>query len=387
MNSKLKTKAGIFIFSLITQSMNCMSLMLSGIAAEFTSASTTSIQLIFTMITLASVAGTILAGKLACITTKKKSVLMFMMLMVAGGVFGRLFGNSIGMLYIASIIIGLANGVLIPMGSSLIAEYFEGKERASVVGLQSLFVSGGAIILNMLAGMLAAAYWKNTYLVLLAAIPVMILVWILLPEGMIEKAENGEKVPVFNKFLVVMILHALVFGICWMTFYTNNTYYVFELGLGNETQAGYVTMIFSLGSVLMGLVLGKVMHLTGKYCFAAGLMVSALGFCCFAIASNLPMLFIGALLQGAGFGLFMPSGYTLIPNNMHPAAITMGISLFTAAMSLGGFINPYIITTIASAVSETVACRFGTAAVIQTANALICIITTNLIMGKKTEKK
>lgn len=383
MSNKTKTKAGIFIFSLITQSMNALSLMLSGIANEFTNASITSIQIVFTLITLASVAGTLAAGKLATIMTKKKIVIFSMGMMVLGGLFGRFFGTSIPMLYAASIIIGIANGIIIPVSSSLVAEHFEGEERAQVVGLQSLFVNGGGMILNMLAGILAAAYWKNTYLVLLTSIPVIVLTLFLLPEGKIETAEKGENVSVLSPFLVVIIIHSLIFGACWMTFYTNVSYYIFELGIGAEAQAGTVTTLFSVGSVVIGLVLGKVMKATGRFCFASGLALSAAGFWVFAIASNMPLLFIGAALQGMGFGLFMPSGITLIPNHVHPGAITMAISLFTAALSLGGFLNPYLITTIAGMFSELVSTRFLIAAIIQTANVIVCILTTRVIMPKK----
>lgn len=380
MNAKTKTKIGIFILSLITQSMNALSLMLSGITAEYPGTDISSIQIIFTLITLASVAGTVAAGKLACMMTKKKVTAIFIVIMVCGGLFGRFFGNSIGMLYVASVIIGVSNGVLIPVSSALIAEHFEGDERAACVGLQSLFVSGGGMLLNMLAGFLAAAYWKNTYLVLLTAVPVLVFTLLLLPEGIVEKTEKGEKAPVLNTFLVTLIAHSFIFGICWMTFYTNVTYYVFEIGAGNEAQAGTVTMLFSAGSIIVGLLLGKVMRLTKNYCFASGLLLSALGFWVFAVASGLPLLLAGAVLQGIGFGLFMPSGYTLIPNHVHPGAITMGIALFTAAMSLGGFVNPYIITNAAGIFGTAVSARFLTAAILQTVNGLVCIVTTRAVM-------
>lgn len=378
--NKWKTKCGIFIFSLITQSMNALSLMLSGITADYPNVGTSSVQIVFTLITLASVAGTVAAGKLACLMTKKKMVSIFMVIMVFGGIFGRFLGNSLGMLYVASIIIGVSNGVLIPAGSALIAEHFEGEERAACVGLQSLFVSGGGMLLNMLAGMLAAVYWKNTYLVLLTSIPVLVFTILLLPEGKIEQSEKNEKAPVLNTFLVTLILHSLLFGICWMTFYTNLTYYVFELGVGNETQAGYVTMLFSAGSIIVGLILNRVMKVTGKYCFATGLFISAAGFWIFSVASGLPILMIGAVMQGIGFGLFMPSGYAIIPNYVHSGAITMGIALFTAAMSLGGFVNPYVVTPIAGIMSTAVSARFFIAAILQTINAVVCIFTTRVIM-------
>lgn len=374
--NKKKIKIGILIFSLLLQSMNAIALVISGVAATYPDATTTSVQLVYTLITLMSVFGTLLAGKLAGIMTKKKIAMIFCSVLCLGGVFGYFFANSLIMLYVASIIIGIGNGVIFPISSGLIAEHFEGGERASVTGIQALFVSGGGFLINYVGGMLAASYWKNTYLLYLSAIPAIIVIMILLPEGNVEKAEQGEKVKLLTPFLIALTIQAFIFGICWMTLLANATYYIFDLGIGNESQASLLSMAMSVGSIIIGLLLRRVMALTKDYCFVAAFACATFSLWILSFGSNLTVLIIGCVMLGIGFGLFMPLGYTLIPNKVHPAAITMSIAVFTAAFSLGGFMNPYIITVGAALINDRVATRFVLAAILQTVNLIFCFTTT-----------
>ena len=110
MKANVKTKIAIFIMSLFLQAMNTIALALSGIAQAFPEASVASVQMVLTLATLVSIAGNVLCGKLAAVTTKKKMVIIFSLLLIVGALFSNLAANSIAALYAGSAIIGLSAG-------------------------------------------------------------------------------------------------------------------------------------------------------------------------------------------------------------------------------------------------------------------------------------
>lgn len=377
--SNLKTKIGIFVISLLLQSTGAVAMVISGAANAFPDASTSKIQLIYSLITLVAMLSNLAAGKLAGIFTKKTLIIIAYLMQLAGGMVGYFLHDSLLMLYFASVLIGLCSGMIIPLCSALIAEHFEGPERASVMGVQSLFVNGGAIIVNMLAGILAAKYWPGAYMIFVATIPVIIVCALLIPKGEVDKRVIGEKVKMFNSFLIMVIVQGMLFGLCWATFMTNAALYVFDLGVGNEAQTGYLLMTQALGCVLMGLVLPKVIKITGKYCFVLASSLAALALWMLYFSANLPMLLVSSLVLGLGFGLFLPAANTLIPNNVHPSMITMSISIFCALFSVGSFLNPYLITLGAAAFNGSIATRFMIAAIIQSINLIVSLIAVKKI--------
>ena len=229
---------------------------------------------------------------------------------------------------------------------------------------------------NILGGFLASYNWRSLYLIFLFGIPVIIFTMLLIPEGEVDKKEDGSGFKLFNSFIVLLSLQSLIFGIACFTLFTNVTYYVYELGIGNESHASLITIAFSAGAVIMGIIIPIVMRWSGRFCFATGLSLSAIGLWVMFFVNNLPILILGGLLIGLGFGLFMPSGYTLIPENVRPAAITMSISLFTACYSFGGFLNPYIVTLIAGVFNSHVSTRFLIGAIIMSLDVVLCIVIT-----------
>ena len=380
MKANVKTKIAIFIMSLFLQAMNTIALALSGIAQAFPEASVASVQMVLTLATLVSIAGNVLCGKLAAVTTKKKMVIIFSLLLIVGALFSNLAANSIAALYAGSAIIGLSAGLLIPVTTALIAEHFEGTERAAVIGQQTLFVSVGAILLNMVAGILAVSNWRNVYFVFLSSIVVIVVALFMLPKGVVEKADDsaeavGKPKAGYSAFVILPFVQAFLFGIGWTTFMTNITMYVDELGM-DPGMSTIFTMAQSAAGAVIGLCLSFVMRKSGKYCFVLALALGAAGLWLMSAAGSVPLLLVATLFLGMGFGLFMPSGYTLIPSVVNPAAITMSMSLFLASFQVGAFVNPYIVTVAAGLLSETVSARFLVAAVVITADVLLSLFCT-----------
>ncbi|MBQ6221672.1 MAG: MFS transporter [Solobacterium sp.] len=369
-----KTKAGLFIFSVILQIANCLSLVLAGVAKEHPEASMASVQMVFSLMSLVGIPSMVFAGRMARVTTKKNLALFAGVFVACGGFIGAFLSKSMGMLYLASALIGFGASMLTPIASSLVAENFQGEERAAMMGIQALLINGGAIGLNLLAGFMGRNNWRHTYMIYFLIIPVMIAILFLLPKGIVERTEKGEKVKVLTPGLLILMLQAFLFGLGYMTFMTTISIYSSFLGFRN---AGIFTSTCSLGCIITGLALPKVLKYLGNMSFPATMAMGAVGLFIISQNSTKPMLMIGSLILGLGFGFLIPAGFTMIPERVSPAAITMAMSLYMISFTGSSIVCPYVSSFGAQFLGGTVSARFLTAAIIVFTDLVIAFLLRN----------
>lgn len=383
-STKAKIMVAIFAASMLVQSMNAISLTLQGIADTYDGTTVAAAQLIISVTNLVALVSMLIAGKVVCYITKKVVLLILILLIAVGALVAYFATPTLIMVYVACGIIGLGTGGLIPIVSALIGEYFDGAARATVMGVQGLFVNGGGMIIQLVGGFLAATYWKNLFLMFLASLAIALIVLILLPKGTVEAPEvKGEKVKIFTPFLGIMMFQGFFTGFCMMVFMSNITFYVFDLGIGNEAQAGLITMAFSGGAVVFGILIALIMKLFKKYIFAVGLTCGAVSLWLFALTGNFIVFVVAAILAGVSFTLHNTSYYSLAPANCNPAAMTMTMSLYTVAMQAGMIICPIIVTPLAAALGGSFSMSFMIGAVAVSVVAIIAYFTPRAMKNAK----
>ena len=377
----------VFIASLFTQVMNSVSLILQGLSVAFPEASIVMIQMLMAVVSVASVVGMLLAGKLVSVVNKKMVLVGTMALLAASGLVGYLLTFDLTMVYVAGALSGIAGGALIPVAQGAIAEYFDGNKRATFMGLNGVFVNGGGVLANLVGGILASIFWKDLFFVHIAAVIVALVALFLMPVGGVEKVEQGDKAKVFTRYLAIMMLQGVFIGIAMMTMPSNLTFYVFELGIGNEVQSGLIQMAFAGGSVVIGIIIAPTMMFLRRYTFSVALILGAAGLWLFAQAGDTTVFIIAAVLIGLGFTVHNTSFYTLTPMNAHPAATTMTMSLYTVAMTVGMLFCSLLLTPIASAFGDTVSMRFVVAAVMVSVVAVFGLFDAKILKDYKLTLK
>lgn len=381
-SNKIKAMIAIFVASLLCQSVNAISLILQGVVNTYPETTVTQAQLIISVANLVGLASMLIVGKIVCFVTKKRVLIALMLCIAVGAVIGYCATPTLMMVFVACGVVGFGAGGLIPLTSALIGEHFDGATRATVMGTQSIFVNGGGMILQLAGGFVAAMFWKNLFLLYLASLVIAIACAVLLPKGSLEEAEDkSEKVKLFTPFLGVMMLQGFFVGLIMMVFMSNITFYVFELGIGNESQAGIVTMAFSGGAVLFGVLIAVIMKLLKRYIFAVGLVCSAVALWIFALTGNLVAFVVAGVLAGAGFTLHNTAYYSLAPANCNPAAMTMTISMYTIAMQMGMIVCPIIVTPAAALLGDSLSYCFLIGAACATVMAIVAFFTPRLLKG------
>ena len=349
-NSK-KIRICILAGSLFFMCYVAMAAAIADIAAFFPSYSVQVIQTGVTAINLVGVFGALASGWLSFRYSKKLLIVIGLALVSAGGAGGFFFHSSLTLFYAWSFVIGAGLGMFQPLVASLLADYFEGKERNQLAGVQTSFVSGGGVAMAFIGGVLAAVMWHFSYLAFLIAIPILVICVINLPTKNRYSAEKGAKVKmprcVYYYFVTVFL-----FMMVYNTFPSNIALYLSEKGFGTASLAGVINAVFMFGGVFMGLVFSRFSLRIGEYLFGISYAALVLSFVLLCVGQHVVLVFIAAFVGGMSVSMTMPQAMFSVSMKIPPAASAAVFSLMaTISPCLGTFVSPTVIAFFSGAVS------------------------------------
>lgn len=363
---KIKVKIVVISLAFIILTKNAISLIISNLIINFPKSSVMTSQLVFTLMLGMAFIGSLLFGLLSSKVRKKSLSILFLILILIGAAVAMFYGvKSINIMLLASTIIGIGLGGLSPLIAAVISDYFQGPERATVVGMQTMSVTIGGIIYPIVGGYLTAIHWTYDYLVFSIGIPILLIVLFLMPKGQVEPGimtSTGEKVKVWTSAVKCWVLEMFIAGICWVTITSNITSLIRSFGFADFVKRStFVVLAYALMSLVLGVLLRKICAKFGKSSMTYGLAMLSIGLLIIYLCNNASLYwltFVGAAFIGLGFGIFMAAGLVFIPQSIDRRAISKALAYFLAASVLGSFINPYVITVTAALINNAVTTRF-----------------------------
>lgn len=375
-------RASLLSIALIISDVGAVSPVLSELQAHFPGVSQAMIQGFISFPAIAGLLATLTAGTLATTVGKRHIVLTGICLVIIGGLAPYFLVDIapypivLGVRFLA----GFGMGLLQPLSTSLIADFYEGQERRTLIGVQSSMIGLGGILWSLVVSALMTMGWRQAFLVYLLGLIILALVWRYVPDphraartGAPEEPRAGAVVPRPGPTArtplprgtagAVAMLALMTLGFQAMTIST--PFLAAERHIASGAQVSLVMTAFGVASVIAGILFSTVYRVlrnwTGVFdlaCLAAGL---ALG----AVAHSLPVLFCVAILVGLGFGMFMPFGLNAINARTDETNSALTTSLIFAGTSIAGFIAPVIFGFIGGVIGDTSAgAQFATGAAI-----------------------
>ncbi|WP_062049444.1 MFS transporter [Bacillus sp. JCM 19034] len=99
-----------------------------------------------------------------------------------GGVGGG-FVPTIELLLFFRAILGIGVGLMMPLSTSLVADFFDGQERTATMGQVSAVNNLGGVVLFLLSGVLASVTWRAAFSVYVLVIVSMVIIYFFLPKN------------------------------------------------------------------------------------------------------------------------------------------------------------------------------------------------------------
>lgn len=253
---------------------------------------------------------------------------------------GAFFVDNIWVLLVFRALMGVSVGMIMPLSTGLLAYYFPPEEQAGLMGLSAAMNQMGGVVATFLAGTLASISWNYAFLVYLLGLIAIILVALFLPNERLSR-RGGVSLSLLKRFhpsVVGMFLVMVLFFIYPTNFALTASASLSEMGI-TLVMVGLDVVAF-----LVGLVFGFLMKRFAaqmKYAAPLGFMA---GYLCLAAGNSLVWLLLGSALIGIANGIGVPYLNTIGSVKAGKEAATTVMPLLSAALYLGQFLSPLIVS-------------------------------------------
>ncbi|KEO76685.1 MFS transporter [Paenibacillus polymyxa] len=388
--NKIWFKTALLSISLVLTSASAISAIIPMMLNQLPGVSSSLIESIVTIPSFSMMLFVLLSGPISSRLGKKNTVLLGLLLVVIGGILPMLTTNITWILALR-LVLGAGLGMFNSLAVSLISDFFEGDERAQLVGFQSAVQGLGSSLATFVAGQLALIDWPFAFLCYAITIPIALLFFFIIPEPEREEptvSTTGTGQKSGGMSLPVLGLGAALF--LFMTFimivYTKTGIMIAEKNMPNAGFLGTALTLFSLSTMIAGFLFGRIYKWFRNYAPFISSLLTATGFVLLWFAQNVTMVTVAMLIIGFSFALFIPYIFTILTKIVPKGSETISISIAMVGSNLGAFASPYVIKLVGVlSGNETASFSFFVSAIVFMIAALLCLGIAIRGKGSKTQ--
>ncbi|MBN2381572.1 MFS transporter [bacterium] len=212
--------ASILSISLLTiMASAAVSPALAKISQAFPGTDFTTIKLVLTIPSLLIIPFSLLSGWLVARFKKKHILMTGLIIYFLGGIGGGLAG-SIPQLLVIRGLLGVGIGLVMPLSTTLIADFFQGEARTKMMGLSGSITNLGGVFFLLVSGWLACFSWRYSFGVYALSLVTLIMVGFWLPEPPQYKS-SGHKALALSRGIYLCAILGMLMMICFYAVPTN----------------------------------------------------------------------------------------------------------------------------------------------------------------------
>jgi MFS family permease len=345
MNKKLIKMAILSVSLLTVMAGAAISPALGDIALAFPDTSETMIKLILTLPSVMIIPFIFVSSYVSRRFPKKQILFVGMLFYLVGGLGGGV-APTIELLLFFRAILGIGVGLMMPISTSLVADFFEGEERTATMGQVSAANNLGGVVLFLMSGVLAAISWRMAFSVYVLVLVAALIVFFYLPKTEADRNQKGMVLQPLPKR--VYGLGAAMFFILLVFFAipSNIALFMQQEGIGNSQNAGAVISVGTAAGFVAGLQLARIKRLLQTYFVAIMLLLMAFGFFTIGISNHSLVIGLGVGMMGFGFGSIMPTVFDQVTRQVPRVQTVQAMAVVTSMLFFGQFLSPVILDTI-----------------------------------------
>ena len=306
------------------------------------------VRLVLTLPALFMAIGAPLAGAIIDRFGRKRLLVAAILLYgVAGGT--GIVAPTLMLLLMGRGLMGFAVAGIRTCGTTLIADYYRGAERAQMMGLQAAFAGLGGTLFLTLGGFLAEVSWRGPFYIYLFAFVVLPFVfWVIYePERTEPKtfasdsATSDAKLPL----RLLVFIYAII-ALTQLVFYLVPVQLPFHLQkiLGaTSSQTGSAIATTALFYALASMSFGWFGSRIGRVpLMIIGFLFTGVGYGMIGLSWGWIGIVTGLILGGFGMGLIIPNLNLWLADEVPVALRGRALGGFTTSIFLGQFLSPFI---------------------------------------------
>lgn len=300
----------------------------------------------------------------------RKPVLVSSLLL--GGIAGSVgyFLTNLPAILVTRAVVGLSIvGTMTPT-NALVADYFDGQERAKFMGINNGFAGLMGIIFLLVGGILADINWRYSFLAYSLEFIVFILaiIFIFEPEEVVESESESLEVHLKLKPSILYIFTAITMNqFAFSSVPVFIALYLTRLLNVGSTEVGLISSFSSIFTLLGGLAYGRIKQ---RYNFRsvnlATFLLFGFAFFLLAVAKSWPLVIVSEIILGFSMGMNPSNLTTWLSDEVQPLVRGRANGIYVTMMSVGNFATSIIYAPIISASSLPTAYIFSAAIMILT---------------------
>ena len=310
----------------------------------FPDATDLEIQMLTSLPSLLIIPFVLLSGKLSVGRNNVKLLQTGMTIFFLSGV-ACLFAKSMLALIVISCILGIGAGIVIPLSTGFIVEYFTGSYRVRQLGYGSAINNLTLVLATMLAGYLAGVKWHLSFLVYtLPGISLVLSLWLKKHRSAAEPKDSDQlkrrRIDI-GKLVELMCLYFFItYSALAVVFYAAFLADDYHFG---STFSGVLISLFFLAIMLPGLLLDRLIGLLKKNVNLAALALMCIGLVCVGLFRGHTLMIVGCVLTGFGYGTMQPIIYDKTAIIAPPRSATLALSFVMSVNYLAIMVCPFVV--------------------------------------------
>lgn len=290
----------------------------------------------------------LLSGRWSIAGNKIRILFIGTLLFLLSGIWS-LLSSSLTQLIVAGAVMGVGAGMIIPLSTGLIVEYFTGDRRVRQLGVSSAVNNLTLVVATSVVGYLADVSWHLAFAVYLLPLITLILLPAIrrtTPEPEPSGGAQNRQSTLNHGIIARLMLFYFVITYLSLIVTYNTSYLVSERGMGDE-RSGVIISLFFLAIMAPGFILDRIVAWLGAWLNFVSLVMMGIGLVIMSLNSvSFAMLCLGALFTGLGYGVMQPVVYDKAATNAPPRLSTLALSLVMAVNYLAILVAPFIIDAI-----------------------------------------
>ena len=318
---------------------------LNDLDSIFPKASNLEIEMLESLPSLLIIPAMLLAGRWSQRGNKVKLLVLGCTIFLLSGI-GSMLSASLRELIVLSAVMGFGAGIIIPLSTGFIVDYFTGDYRVKMLGISSAVNNLTLVVATAVVGWLAEIRWHFAFAVYLLPAITLILIPALRsstpmpepPEGAQHRQQrlNGGMIVGLMVFYFVITYTSLVV--------TYNTSALVAKGGMDASTSGVIISLFFLAIMAPGLLLNRLIAVFGNKINLVSLIVMGVGLMLIALMHPTALwLIVGVVMTGLGYGVMQPIIYDKAATNAPPHLATLALSIVMSVNYAAILVAPFLI--------------------------------------------
>ena len=348
-------KIALLSLSLILTSAYSVSIVLPSLLQHFSEYTTAQVEMLISAPSFAITVMIVLNAWLSRYMKDRPMIVGGLLLLSVSGMV-PVFVQEYPVMFASRIFLGIGIGLINAKAISIFSEYYEGREKAALLGYRGSAEGLGSAVMTLVAGKLGLIRWNLAFWVYALGFVIVLLYLVWVPGSMepgqsagAEKesleAEADGKGECWKKE-VLPIAYAVFAGFVICIYCSNSLrvpMLILEKKLGTESEASIILTLMMLMGIAAGVYFGKLTMWWKEKLPGVGCLMLGAGMLLTAYAGNLPLIGVGISIVGFFYTVLVTYSFHQISERIPQSSINTATSIVLVGCNLGAACSPFVL--------------------------------------------